>query len=177
MSRAPYRTSGGPSAEGIFTAYNLWYEVPDRMYCINYARGQLIPAGYRVASIDSFHRAFKKNPAVRFTLEGVTGYFDIYFNAGYHPGVDFTRFCNRLFVRQPFNELTRGLSLLELESIRRGRVAAGMCRRAVLIAFGYPPEHRTPRLEARTWTYWESRFKERVIHFDARGLTTPEGSS
>jgi hypothetical protein len=171
MTPAPYRTDHRQHADGIFTAYNLWYEVPDRMYCLNYTRGTMIPAGSEVTGLDSFQRAFKPNPALRFNLAGVRGYFDIYFAAKYHPGLDFTRFFNRLFVGQPFSELTRGLSLRELEAIRRGQIVKGMSKRAVLIALGYPPEHRTPQLESQTWIYWPSRFKKQRVLFNAQGKT------
>lgn len=172
MSPSPYRSDLRQQADGLFTAYNLWYEIPDRMYCLNYTRGTMIPAGSEVTRLDSFHRAFKPNPAVRFSLAGVQGYFDIYFAAKYHPGLDFTRFFNRLFVNQTFGELTRGLSLSELEAIRRGVIVKSMSKRAVLITLGYPPEHRTPRLEAQSWVYWPSRFQKRRVTFDPRGLTT-----
>lgn len=169
-----YRTD--PSAHRsdgqIYTAYNIWYELPERIYCINYRRGQIIRVGSPVSSVRFITRMFRKYPAVRFTLVGRRECFDVYFNDGYHPGMSLTQFRDRLLSVVPFEELTRGLTHHELACVRRGEVAPGMSRRAVLLARGYPPEHRTPSLESSTWIYWDSRFHATEVHFDARGQTT-----
>lgn len=42
----------------------------------------------------------------------------------------------------------------DLRGIEEGLVEVGMTRAGVLVALGYPPEHRTPSLTDATWTYW-----------------------
>ena len=32
-----------------------------------------------------------------------------------------------------------------------------MSKDAVLMAYGYPPDHKTPKLEDDTWSYWLGR--------------------
>ncbi|MEM9070105.1 MAG: hypothetical protein AAGE52_16480 [Myxococcota bacterium] len=46
---------------------------------------------------------------------------------------------------------------VDQQGIQQGVVLPGMSREAVVIALGYPPEHRTPTLEQATWTYWGER--------------------
>ena len=55
-----------------------------------------------------------------------------------------------------------GLSPLELEYIRHGRVAKGMRKRAVIMAYGYPPYFRTESLESDRWVYWQDR--RQILH-------------
>lgn len=43
---------------------------------------------------------------------------------------------------------------VDAQGIQNGDVYGGMSREGVLLALGYPPEHRTPSLESDEWTYW-----------------------
>ena len=49
------------------------------------------------------------------------------------------------------------LSPEEQDHIEKGTVGGGMTKEAVLMAYGYPPSHRTPSLSMDTWTYWTGR--------------------
>lgn len=42
----------------------------------------------------------------------------------------------------------------DLHGIEEGLVEVGMTRPGVLVALGYPPEHRTPNLTDPSWMYW-----------------------
>lgn len=42
-------------------------------------------------------------------------------------------------------------------AIQAGQPAIGMTRNDVILALGYPPDHRTPALSDLTWTYWGAR--------------------
>ena len=54
----------------------------------------------------------------------------------------------------------------EKSMIRRGAVGNGMSKEAVLISWGYPPEHRTLSTKANTWLYWRNRFMKKAVDFD-----------
>ena len=56
-------------------------------------------------------------------------------------------------------------NLEEQKNIKNGTVAAGMRKDAVLAAYGYPPSHMTPSLEADTWHYWKDRYRRMIVHF------------
>src|SRR5262249_33791656 len=51
-----------------------------------------------------------------------------------------------------------GMSEVDRQGIRAGSVLAGMTKRGVTLAIGYPPEHATPSLDSDIWTYWRNRF-------------------
>ncbi len=57
---------------------------------------------------------------------------------------------NRLRPGGPYDALTES----ERWSIKNGTIEKGMCRAAVLMAYGYPPSHVTPSLKDDKWTYW-----------------------
>lgn len=46
------------------------------------------------------------------------------------------------------------MSPADQSGIQQGRPVPGMTREGVILAVGYPPEHRTPSLDAPVWTYW-----------------------
>ncbi len=61
------------------------------------------------------------------------------------------------------------MSAADKEGIKQGRTKAGMTRRGVILAIGYPPEHVTPDLEYDEWAYWMNKFVTRRLVFGADG--------
>lgn len=49
------------------------------------------------------------------------------------------------------------LSPEDQAGVRDGRVYQGMTKQGVLLAIGYPPQHRTPSLDGDVWRYWLAR--------------------
>jgi hypothetical protein len=43
---------------------------------------------------------------------------------------------------------------VDQQGVGAAQPRVGMSKKGVLIAVGYPPDHRTPRLEDAVWTYW-----------------------
>jgi hypothetical protein len=58
------------------------------------------------------------------------------------------------------------LGEVDQQGIREGKVLEGMTKQGVLLAVGYPPEHRTPSLGEDTWRYWESKFDTVEVIFE-----------
>ena len=153
----------------LYTAYNLWYEKPERMFAINYGRGSMIPAGTRVAAV-RVHRS-RKRPTITFSRVADGDGYTIFFRPQFFPGVTIEEFKDRLFTDKPIEEQTAGLTQSEISAIREGRLVEGMRREAVLITRGYPPSHYTPSLDENTWYYWENRFVKEAVRFDTDGRT------
>jgi hypothetical protein len=40
-----------------------------------------------------------------------------------------------------------------------------MSKDAVVMAYGYPPDHKTPSLKTDLWTYWENRLISITVQF------------
>ena len=144
--------------EQKFTAYNLWYEHPEKVYSTGYEKGAMIPAGSAVSQVKVSRKkvSFVDGSGTRFT---------VIFNAKHHPGLNSEQFADRLLTSKNFAELTQGMSAKEVEAIKKGEVHAGMSKAAVLAAVGYPPEIRTAKTDLDTWTYWRDRFRTYTVTF------------
>ena len=51
------------------------------------------------------------------------------------------------------------------ENIKNGTITPGMSKKAVLMAYGYPPTHKTPLLTSDIWYYWYSRPSKVIVYF------------
>ena len=49
--------------------------------------------------------------------------------------------------------------------IQAGQVMQGMSKQGVLLAIGYPPDHRTPTLDQDVWTYWGGNRRAFQVQF------------
>ncbi|MFQ5589536.1 MAG: hypothetical protein ACE5HE_00090 [Phycisphaerae bacterium] len=175
-ARSPGQEQSQPEAQAkpaggakIYTAYNLWYEKPENISCVNYRRGVMIPAGTELASIELGSRRGK--PLISFTTSQGQGRYVIHFRKKFHPGLTPEEFMRRMVTNESFEELTKGFSEKEIDAIKKGKLIVGMGKKAVLTCRGYPPEHRTPSLDANQWLYWDNRFRTKYVHFDDNGRT------
>ena len=58
-----------------------------------------------------------------------------------------------MFTNLSPEEAMKGFSKKERNAVKRGFLVGGMSKEAVLMAYGYPPEHRTPSLDSNDWTF------------------------
>lgn len=151
----------------LHTSYNIWYEPgkEKRLWCINYKKGIMIPAGTKVRDINI------TPSAISFFTVRDGNQFQVKFNRKYHPGKSIQDYVNMMFTEKNFTELTQGLSEKEVKAIREGVIVLGMSKKGVVTSYGYPPEHRTPSVETNVWTYWLDRFRSKKYHFDENGRT------
>ncbi len=162
----------------LYTAYNIWKHDSDRhMYCINFkSASTFIPAGTPVS--DAKIRVISQGAGstvkkIQFRLPNTGETIKIGLRSRWHPGKSLEDYFDRMFTTQNFEQLTEGLSEAEIAALKEGTVVEGMSKRAVLISYGYPPEHRTPSLDADAWTYWMSTMANKVIRFDDDGKVLP----
>ncbi len=162
----------------LYTAHNVWFEPgkETRLYCINYKTGLVIPAGTEVKDVkltrSPFARgAHSRRQAITFVTAHDNRRYFVQFRKKFHPGKTIYDYMNTMFTEKPFTTLTYGLSQNEIDAIRKGSIVLGMSKRAVIISFGYPPEHYTPSLKYNIWTYWMNRFKSKKFYFDDNGET------
>ncbi|MEO5357881.1 MAG: hypothetical protein H7844_11360 [Nitrospirae bacterium YQR-1] len=147
-----------------YTSYNLWFE-RSTAWSLNYKKGSIIAAGTEVYNIDI------KPEYIQFQTKSDNVRHYIKYYPVHHGNMSPEAFAKRLFTKKPFEILVTGLTEEEIKSIKGGVVTAGMTKRAVLISYGYPPEHVTPSLEKKKWTYWYATRKKKVLAFDDNGLS------
>lgn len=156
----------------FYTTHNIWYDSPDKIFSINYHKGKILPAGTRVEII-----RVEKGESVTFQIAGTNQKFTLIYQDKFHGPITFSKFMDRLFTEKSFEELTQGLTQQEIDAIKAGKLVPGMSKKAVVIALGFPPEHKTASLNSNTWVYWFSRFKKTSVNFDANGQTILKGKA
>jgi hypothetical protein len=155
------------TASGLYTAYNIWIMAPHNMKCINYKYGNnFLPAGTPVQKIHIGEDERPRQEYVGFETVGGKQKFKILYEPSWHPGKKIDHLKSVMFTSKTFQEMTDGLTQREIDAIRAGKIVDGMASNAVLIAYGYPPEHRTPTLDRTIWVYWSNKFTSFNVCFD-----------
>ena len=138
-------------ASGVYTLVNLHPdEQRHRLYSVNYQQTGLIPlcSKVRIESVDSRKMTFhplEPGPAAC-GRDPSPKHLDTFFGKKCDAGLE-------------------GLTEVDRRGIRSGTVLAGMSKRGVTLAIGYPPEHATPSLDSDIWTYWKNRFGKMTVSF------------
>ena len=152
----------------MYTAYNLWWEKPEALWCINYKTGNMIPAGTPVRNVD-FSRAQARGAerrALSFETAADGRKYWVNIRGAFHPGKSIEDYRAMLFTEKTFEQLTAGFAAAEIDAIKEGIVIEGMSKQGVLVSYGYPPEHKTPALDSDRWLFWMNRFRSKAICFD-----------
>lgn len=167
-------------SEKLYTAYNMWFEKPKSMHCINFKAGTMIPAGSLVSSAQLIDDEVvyvpgmdyeEVPPYIRFTIAEDKQEYNVQFSRRWHPGKSIQDYFDLMFTTRPLDERIAEFTSDEKQAIHGGYLLEGMSKEAVLIAYGYPPEHKTRNLTSNTWLYWRNKFGKKVIYFDPDGRT------
>jgi hypothetical protein len=158
--------------EAYYTKTNIWYEDAGKPIAVNYHRGTMIPIGTKVTIV------FCENEKIKFTTE--SGVTLVFWNAPKYSTISLQELFDRSFSKgNILTDPTRvyhKLSQKEKDYIKQGTVEPGMCKVAVLMAYGYPPSHRTPDIKSDTWSYWDGRFSSfRVVFRNNRVASIETG--
>lgn len=155
------------ASQTMYTAQNIWYQKPEKIMIINHQAGKILPVGTEVKKITARDG---RRPYIKFVTVNDDKQFVIYITKKYYKKTSMEDFKNRLFTTKNFSQLTEGLTPSEIQGIKAGKVYDGMSKRAVLINFGYPPEHKTPSLDSTKWVFWKNRFKSVAVNFNSQNL-------
>ena len=151
--------SAASAADKLYTAYNIWFEQPTKVYSTNYEKGNILPAGSEVKDVK------RSKDKLEFTDVTLDLRFTFDFVDRHHPGLTGEQWMARLLTTRDFAALSQGLTSDEIKAIRAGEVKAGMSKKAVLLAAGYPPEVGTASTKLDTWKYWRHRFGNYLVRF------------
>ena len=147
------------AADKLYTAYNIWFEQPTKVYSTNYQRGNILPAGSEVKDVS------RSSKNLEFTDPNLGMKFAVEFVAKHHPGMTRDQWIDRFLTTRDFAALSSGLTGSEIKSVKAGQVQAGMSKKAVLLAAGYPPEVATASTKLDAWKYWRHRFGNYLVRF------------
>ena len=154
-----------PSKQKLYTAYNIWRVPKSNMYCINYKYGSnIIPAGTEVSNVKLITR--NRITFIRFKIVKESKTIRIKYRPDWHPGKKVEDYKKMMFTTKTFSELTNGMTENEIRAINAGVLVQCMSKRAVLVAYGPPPEHYTPDLNSNRWRYWTFISDAKTVFFN-----------
>ena len=156
------------AADRLYTAYNIWFESPTKVYSTNYQKGNILPAGSEVKDVK------RSKDKLEFTDVTLDLRFTFEFVDKHHPGLTGEQWMARFLTTQDFAALSQGLTSEEIKAIRAGEMKAGMSKKAVLLAAGYPPEVGTASTKLDTWKYWRHRFGSYPVRFSEGKVESSE---
>jgi len=157
--------SAASAQERLYTASNIWFEKPDRVYSTGYQKGNMLPAGSEVKDVK------RSRSKLEFTDVKQDMKFSAEFVGKHHPGLTAEQWMDRFLTTRDFAALTRGLTAAEIKAIRAGLVQAGMSKKAVLVSVGNPPEVGTASIDLEVWKYWRDRFRNYEVKFGGGKVT------
>jgi len=157
--------SAASAQERLYTASNIWFEKPDRVYSTGYQKGNMLPAGSEVKDVK------RSRSKLEFTDVKQDMKFSAEFVGKHHPGLTAEKWMDRFLTTRDFAALTRGLTAAEIKAIRAGLVQAGMSKKAVLVSVGNPPEVGTASTDLDVWKYWRDRFRNYEVKFGGGKVT------
>ena len=150
-----------PQNGKIYTRYNLWYQDPEAISCLNPQQGRVLPIGTEVEPVyaDERNLEFKDNAGTLYHID-----FD--------PGLrmmSMRDFIQATLTLTPPDELLKNVSERSRKYIETAVVAPGMNRQEVTFACGPAPACRTPTPLNATWIYWIT--PDQTIRVNFRGDT------
>ena len=147
-----------PTGSALYTQVNIWYEKPMKILPL-FHKGVMIPAGTKVTLGDTNRKAlvFTREDGMRFRIYSYK-YYQMHGDemAALIFGKD-----NPMAKGGKFHKFTK----MEREQIKRGKLKKGMSREAAIMAYGYPPTHVNPDVNADTWQLWENRWNRLIVYF------------
>lgn len=152
-------SSSKPSPQGqvVYSQTNIWYEKPMKVLPI-FHKGVMIPAGTKVTLGDIGSSAFKftREDGMQFRI-----YTKYYRMSGQEMAELLFDKNNPMAKDGKFHKFNK----MERQAIKQGKIVKGMSREAAIMAYGYPPRHVNPMLEADNWQLWKNRWDKMNIYF------------
>ena len=136
----------------FFTKVNIWFPPNKKTKSTNLHQGDILPAGTEVTivSVGFFGIKFTVDSEEVYALNRVERYCSI----------SLDELFKRHFGKTDITSSTGGYSKFtpeEQDNVDKGEISAGMTKESVLMAYGFPPSHKTPSLISDTWFYWSGR--------------------
>ena len=160
-----------PAVETYYTKVNIWYEDPGKILSTNYHRGAIIPFSTKV------NITGQTKDKISFTAKDLPGMTFGLVNVPKHSLVNTEELFKQYFTQddpKAQNAEFHKFSAKEKDNIENGTLIEGMSKEAVIVAYGYPPKHKTPAQSSNLWTYWDARYIRKIVTFKNNLVTKLE---
>lgn len=146
--------------QDFFLQLNVWYEKPMKIVSTNYHKGIMLKVGdkFKISDVSGKKILFSDENGVEYAI----------LHQRKHSPFSLSELFGRYFSKESVMSSGGAFSKFtadEQKNIRSGIITKGMSKNAVLMAYGYPPEHRTPSLEGDRWIYWGNRWISKAATF------------
>lgn len=157
-----------PIDSKVYLAYNVWYQNPNEVSCLNIQTGRVLPIGSEVTPLSASekHVTFVDANGVEFT---------ILFDAE-SMMIPVQEYIRRLFTLKSADELLKDLPAEHQEKILAAQILPKMSKEEVILAYGYPAAGRTPSLQNSSYLYYLTPKKVLYVLFqgdEVRKVMTP----
>lgn len=145
-----------------YTAVNIWWYKPFRIYSTNYHRGKILPAGTRVTITDISSKQIyftRKSDGKEFAILRMKRHTRL------HIGEHAKRLFSKTDPKGPGSRYEK-FTKKEKYAIKAGGISKGIGKDAALMAYGYPPDHRTPDLNSDSWIYFKGLYHSVRLNFN-----------
>jgi len=148
----------------LYTRINIWHE-QSTIPSTNYHLGEMIPAGTKVKITSMWDGQFSE---ISFLVDGQREEFHIRIRSSVTK-LPVLKVRDRYFSKT--DPLAEGgefskFTPEEQKNIKKGVIEKGMSKDAVIMAYGYPPAHKTPSLEGNRWLYWKALKQVVLVEFE-----------
>jgi len=155
--------------QDVYLKLNVWYTKPTKIGSTNYHRGTLLNVGekFKIVNLGRKKIVFTDKDGIKYAI--------IHYRK--HTSINLPQLIDRYFSKTSvmsaggaYKKFTKN----EQKNIRIGQIVTGMSKAAVLMAYGYPPEHRTPSLDSDRWVYWTTKWVSKAATFKNGKLVSYE---
>jgi len=139
---------------------NVWYSKPGKIMSTNYHQGSILGVGkkFKITDLGGKKIRFADQKGIEYTLV----------HQRKHSSGDLQTLFDRYFGKK---DVTKSAAFSKLSAkvqkqIRNGEIVKGMNKDAVIMAYGYPPSHRTASLDSDRWVFWRNKWVSKAATFE-----------
>ena len=149
----------------LYTRYNIFYTNPASVSCLNFVQGNIIPYGTEVEVVECTEEKFS------FKTVGSEQIFAVNFSKGERM-TSMQNYLQSIIGFEDRQAISSRIRPQYLADVQAGRIAIGMNKDEIAVAWGKVPPVHTPDEKNMTWIYMKSHHDLIRLIFRSRILRT-----
>ena len=133
----------------LYTKYNVFYTNPEKISCLNFIAGNIIPYGTEIEIVDC------NEEKLLFKAVGSEQLYTILFSKGERMA-SMQQFLRSLIGFENRDAISKKIRPEYLSKVQNGEIAIGMNKKEIAIAWGDVPPVHTPDAKNMTWIYMKN---------------------
>ncbi len=146
----------------LYTKYNIFYTNPEKINCLNFISGNIIPYGTEIEAVECTEDKFV------FKTAGSEQFYTILFSKGERMA-SMQQFLKSLIGFENRDAISKKIRAEYLDEVQAGEIAIGMTKAEIAVAWGDVPPVHTPDAKNMTWIYMKNHHD--LIRLIFRGQT------